>query len=325
MVWRRRQQRDGGDVRPDTRSDDRVDPPTSDPVSSAGLQPPSIWIGEFDSAESWHSSSASTEVWGVLDSIDDQVLRSRHPFTLRGHCTVCDAVTDMAMAWHLGGVDARGSINPAWTLNARCAGCDLVSRMRALIDLLQRDELLSRTTLIAERVTESWTALDRLISDLTGFEYLGPEYRPGDAVDVGGIAVRHDDLEQLSFESESFDLFITQDVFEHVIDLDRALTESARVLRPGGRLVFTVPCFPHLDSTEVLARQRDDGSIEQLVDPPEIHGNPVGEGSLCLRHIGWDILHQLRAAGFESATAHCYWGPWAGHLGGPSFVYTATR
>lgn len=229
------------------------------------------------------------------------------------------------MAWHLGGVNPAGSINPAWTLNARCVQCGLVSRMRALADHLMSQQLLGGRTLIAELVTESYRALDTLIDDLTGFEYLGPEHTPGDTVSIDGVALRHDDLERLSFGDASFDLLITQDVFEHVPDLQRALAESARVLRPGGRLVFTVPCFPDLDTTEVLARIGPDGSVDQLVEPPEIHGNPVGGGSLCLRHIGWDILDQLREAGFGAATAHCYWGPWAGHLGGPSFVYEARR
>lgn len=72
--------------------------PASHPVSTAGLRPMSIWIGEFDSTASWQRGNASQEVWGVFDSIDDLMLRSRHPFSIRGHCTVGDAFTDMAMA-----------------------------------------------------------------------------------------------------------------------------------------------------------------------------------------------------------------------------------
>ena len=53
--------------------------------------------------------------------------------------------------------------------------------------------------------------------------------------------LRRENLERLSFADNSFDLVITADVLEHVGDLKAALFEIARVLKPGGRHVFTVP------------------------------------------------------------------------------------
>ena len=44
----------------------------------------------------------------------------------------------------------------------------------------------------------------------------------------------------MTFENESFDLFITQDVFEHVMTPNKAFKEIERVLKPGGAHVFTV-------------------------------------------------------------------------------------
>ncbi len=293
-------------------------------VSESMLQPPSIWVGRFESSADWHrAADARRAVFDVFDGIDDRMLASRHPFSIRGHCVVCDDVTEMAMAWHLGATEPDGSVHPAWTLNACCHGCGLVSRQRALIDFLLGERLCDGRTYVAERLTEGWTQLADLVGDLVGSEYLGPDRAPGEIVEIDGQHVRHEDLERLSFDDAEFDLVITQDVFEHVASLPASFAEVRRVLRPGGRLVFTVPCFAELDETRVLAEVRPDGSIEQLVEPPEIHGNPVGEGSLCLRHIGWDVLDVLRDAGFTTAAAHCYWGPWAGHLGGPSFVYCA--
>jgi len=46
------------------------------------------------------------------------------------------------------------------------------------------------------------------------------------------------DAESLPFGDESFDLLLGHAVLHHLPDLDRAFEEFARVLRPGGRIVF---------------------------------------------------------------------------------------
>jgi ubiquinone/menaquinone biosynthesis C-methylase UbiE len=46
------------------------------------------------------------------------------------------------------------------------------------------------------------------------------------------------DAESLPFADESFDLVLGHAVLHHLPDLERAFDEFARVLRPGGRIVF---------------------------------------------------------------------------------------
>lgn len=53
-------------------------------------------------------------------------------------------------------------------------------------------------------------------------------------------------LEELPFESDSFDLITCLDVLEHVSDDRVALTELRRVCKPGGWLLATVPAHPVL-------------------------------------------------------------------------------
>ena len=53
--------------------------------------------------------------------------------------------------------------------------------------------------------------------------------------------IRFENLEHLSFDNETLDLHITQDVFEHLFDPAAAFREIARTLRPGGAHVFTTP------------------------------------------------------------------------------------
>ena len=49
------------------------------------------------------------------------------------------------------------------------------------------------------------------------------------------------DAQQLPFESDSFDACRAERVLQHVPDPDRAVSEMARVLRPGGRLALMEP------------------------------------------------------------------------------------
>jgi ubiquinone/menaquinone biosynthesis C-methylase UbiE len=52
-----------------------------------------------------------------------------------------------------------------------------------------------------------------------------------------GVEARIGDVQDLSFEDASFDAALAAWMLYHVPDLDRGLSELARVLRPGGRLV----------------------------------------------------------------------------------------
>lgn len=54
------------------------------------------------------------------------------------------------------------------------------------------------------------------------------------------------DICNLDFEDAAFSLVLATDVIEHVDDEAAALKEVARVLRPGGTALITVPAFPSL-------------------------------------------------------------------------------
>jgi SAM-dependent methyltransferase len=83
-------------------------------------------------------------------------------------------------------------------------------------------------------------------------------------------------LERLTFPDAAFDLFVTQDVLEHVFRPDRVVREVMRVLKPGGAHVFTTPKHRALRKTSCRARM-DGGQIQYLLQP-EYHGNPIGDG-----------------------------------------------
>jgi SAM-dependent methyltransferase len=52
----------------------------------------------------------------------------------------------------------------------------------------------------------------------------------------------------LSFKDNFFDLIVSFDVFEHIPNDKLAVKECYRVLKPGGKLIFSVPAFQSLYS-----------------------------------------------------------------------------
>jgi len=61
-----------------------------------------------------------------------------------------------------------------------------------------------------------------------------------------GVDARQGDVQDLPFEDASFDVVVANWMLYHVADLERGLSELARVLRPGGRLVAATNSLDHL-------------------------------------------------------------------------------
>jgi SAM-dependent methyltransferase len=196
-----------------------------------------------------------------------------------------------------------------------CPGCRLNTRQRFMAHLvrtaLAESSSAAPEIYLHEQVTPffGW-AQTALGGEVIGSEYLGHDV-PGGSVING---VRHEDALALSFADASVDVIVSQDVLEHVPDIDAAVAEAARVLRPGGRLFLSVPFHAHADATVQRATLRD-GEVVHLHDP-QYHGNPVSaEGSLVFYDHGWDLLARLRAHGFADAYVLGYWSALYGYLG----------
>lgn len=120
-----------------------------------------------------------------------------------------------------------------------------------------------------------------------------------DAPGLVHVEYPQEDIQALSWADETFDLVLTSETLEHVPDPRLALRETRRVLRPGGRHVFTVPVDPTLAAT----RSRD--GLE-----PEHHGRGGGPFALVTRKadmlvhtdFGHDLPDVVRAEGFDVVT-----------------------
>lgn len=113
-------------------------------------------------------------------------------------------------------------------------------------------------------------------------------------------AAAHEDLRALSFADAAWDAVLCLDVFEHIDAVDVAFAECARVLRPGGVLVATVPFDENAEADHRLATWRE-GEGLAWTGAEEWHADPLGGRVPCFHRFGWAVLARLRAAGFREA------------------------
>jgi SAM-dependent methyltransferase len=111
------------------------------------------------------------------------------------------------------------------------------------------------------------------------------------------------DGEHFPFADDSFDTVFASQVFEHVFNPDQFLAEVARVLRPGGSLLLTLPFFwDEHEQPHDFARYSSFG-LSHLLDQ---HGFKVRE----LHKSGADLSPVLQAWGmyaFKALTPHNPW------------------
>jgi SAM-dependent methyltransferase len=125
--------------------------------------------------------------------------------------------------------------------------------------------------------------------------YTASFYDP--ALPLGTIHPQHgyrcENLEHLTFLDASFDLVLTQDVFEHIFHPDLAIKEIERVLKPEGAYIMTVPIVMKSRKSQRRARIDAGGHVIHQKEA-QFHGNPIDDsGALVTIDWGYDILDYL--------------------------------
>jgi SAM-dependent methyltransferase len=113
--------------------------------------------------------------------------------------------------------------------------------------------------------------------------------------------VRCIDLQNMPFADQSLDIIVTEDILEHVADINRAFREINRVLRSGGSLLFTVPVH---EKNPTVSRI---GNKNQVY-----HGDPLREaGALVMTDFGNDIPQILGQYGLtvREVEGHRFFSP----------------
>ena len=245
------------------------------------------WTSDIANIEALTESMES-----VRAPLEDQ-LQSREQ--VQALCSFCEEVREM-----------RTRLNPdpaVWTdLRGQfvCQTCFLNARSRLLIEAL-RDEPRNANTLIFERITRFFRYMHGWYGDnITGCEYFGGDTRPGDKVLYRDIEVEHQNMMDLSYADNCFDLVIHSDVLEHVPDYLAGLSQCYRVLKPGGRLVFACPVYCQREHQRV-ARLNEQGEVE-FFGKESYHGNPIDpKGSPVFVKHGYNLLEDLQETGFSRA------------------------
>ena len=239
---------------------------------------------------------------------------SQLPFTTRGFCQPCQCEVDFETDFEYSYDRIDDKLAPNWRERVICPFCHLNNRTRASVQILEEilEAKRNSSICIAEQVTPLYALLKARFPQLVGSEYLGSKVSFGS---TGERGVRNESITKLTFDDDSFDVVLNFDVLEHIPNPKIGLGEIFRVLKPGGRLLLSVPFMPHLEHTQVRATISPDGDTTHHL-PPQYHGDPVSEdGCLCFQDFGWDLLVELKRLGFSRVEVLLYWSDVLGYFG----------
>ena len=173
--------------------------------------------------------------------------------------------------------------------NLRCSQCNSAPRQRR-IHFILRSKVPQWTKL---RVHEFAPIRDWVKSSAE--RYSASQFYPNCSLGEVVNGFENQDIERLTYADASIDLFLVEDLLEHIYHPDLAIQEMLRVLRPGGHILGTIPLEALPGRTRKRAQLDANGELELLADA-RYHGAPAGSNaSLVVWEYGADIQTMLRA------------------------------
>jgi hypothetical protein len=241
---------------------------------------------------------------------------------ISGHCYPSQSNSWFRLKYRRGGKNGE-EFKLNWREGLTSQNSHFNQRTRAAIHILDIECHPTKESSIymPEQVTPLYKYMKEKFPETVGSEYLGKEIPFGE---IRRDGIRNEDMTNLSFKDGKFDIIFSLDVFEHIPRYKKTFAECYRVLNSNGKLLFTVP-FNYKQDHKIRAVVSEDGSITHLLEP-EYHGNPVdSKGALCFQTFGWQLLDDLRHAGFDEAVAIVYWSDYYVYLGNWQIVFLAKK
>ncbi len=174
-----------------------------------------------------------------------------------------------------------------------CSGCGSIPRERALMRVIKQF-FPDYTELRIHESSPVGRGVSKRLADECSFyssSFLLEKVALGEVDTRSGR--RCEDLECLTFDDDQFDLFVTQDVMEHVFEPNTVFREIGRVLKPGGAHIFTVPLVNGTQASERRATRTSSGEIDHHLEPV-YHGDPTKpDGALMTMNWGFDLASSI--------------------------------
>jgi SAM-dependent methyltransferase len=248
----------------------------------------------------------------------EKIAKSLKIFPIK--CNICGSLTFILIT------------NENFRENCFCKNCLSFNRQRQLAFVLCNSFQAKPNKTLLEYIknsnlsiynTETGGTLHNYLSKAKNYvcsEYFGEEYKRGELVN----GKMHQDLMSLSFDDNQFDVIISTDVFEHISDPYLAHREINRVLKMGGRHIFTIPFY----QTDFLDEKRASVNSKKEIEYHKealYHIDPLRkEGILVFNIFSIEMLCKLSILGFRTNMYHLY-SPINGIFGPNGIVFEAIK
>lgn len=215
-------------------------------------------------------------VWIFLYSFLSLASQKEFYYSNKGYCQICEKQVNFE------------SKNKWFRDHYLCPFCKSKPRERALLYMLEKIHPEYRNLIIHEsspcfRATS--LKLKKICKNYT-YSYYIEGTQSGDYLQSYKCTCQ--DLRKTTFGNNTFDIMITQDVMEHVFELEKIFEEIARILKVGGSHIFTTPMI-NKNKTTIKRAELLNGKVIYLL-PPNYHGSPVDKsGSLVTYDFRYDI------------------------------------